>query len=298
MDVSAAFLHADIDEDIYIQAPQGYTEVSRDGSKCVWKLKKAVYGLKQSPSLWNRHISAIFKKLGVEQSLFDLCFFVGKIRGFILAVVFHVDDFLITCPDLETLNMFKEKLKMELRIKDLGEAKMFLGIEIARHRESRTITLSQSKYAKETLAKFGMSEAKPLSTPLPNESIKPFCPEQSQYECPYLQALGAITYLVTWTRPDLAYAASALSQYMMFHNEYHWKLVKHLLRYLNGTINECLTLGGIWDENKIPLSMYCDADHAGDQTTSRSRSGCFILFNDRPIYWKSKKQSVVVQSTL
>ena len=297
MDVSAAFLHADIDADVYIRSPEGYSTYSSDGIQDVWKLKKAVYGLKQSPKLWNNHVTKLLTKLGLKQSLFDLCLFVGKVNGSILAVVFHVDDFLIVCPSLDVLNQFKTQLKNELRIKDLGEAKKFLGIDISRNRTNRTLSLSQSTFAQDILEKFGMEHAKPLSTPLPNESIKPFEPDRGHFECPFLQVIGAITFLVTWTRPDLAYAASALSQFMMNHNEYHWKLVKHLLRYLKGTMNNVLTLGGSWDETKMPLSMYCDADHAGDQTTSRSRSGCFILFNDRPLFWKSKKQSVVVQST-
>jgi histone deacetylase 1/2 len=297
MDVSSAYLHADMPDEVYIHPPQGFTEYTSDNTKLVWKLHKAVYGLKNAPSLWNQHLKSVLSEFNLVASPVDPCLFFLKTSDIFLAVLFHVDDLLLICSSVSYLTDFKARLKTKLKVKDLGDLHHFLGIVFKRDRKKRLLYMNQNVYVNTILDRFNCNDIKPASIPLPNEPIPPFDAEAGIYNCPYMELVGSLNYIVNFTRPELAYATSALSQFMKNHNEVHWKLAKHVLRYLQKTRESNLTLGGYLDPTKHVLTAYCDADHAKNLTDSRSRSGNLILYNNRPIHWLSKKQTTPALST-
>ncbi|XP_019085563.1 PREDICTED: uncharacterized protein LOC109126461 [Camelina sativa] len=187
-------------------------------------------------------------------------------------------------------------------IKDLGELRYFLGIEI--YRSSEGLFLSQRKYTLDLLAETGRLGAKPAATPLKEgyqakrkgESIwakegKPRDPMDEPYEdvTRYRRLVGKLIYL-TITRPDICYAVLQASQYMKAPTKYHWSIVERILSYLKGSPDQ-----GIWmgKNSNAEIVGYCDADYAGDTLDRRSTTGCCTFFGGNLVTWKSKKQKVV-----
>ena len=179
---------------------------------------------------------------------------------------------------------------------DAGEIKTLLGVDIIRYRLNKKIYLSQEKYIRKILEKYNMSNCKPISTPMC--SITKLTRSESKdttQKLPYRELVGALMYLMIASRPDLAYTMSVLSRYLDCYNESHWKAIKRTLRYLSGTTNHFLTLGGnTADPNII---CFADADYGGDIDTGKSTSGYVCLLNDGTVSWFSKKQPTVACST-
>lgn len=299
LDVRSAFLNANIDQEIYIYPPTNYQSYSADGTKLFWKMKKAIYGLKQSSRLWFITCRKLLCDYGFQVSASDPCIFVYRESGGIAVIDIHVDDMILATSLKMTASAVKEYLMDKLPIKDLGANKNFLGVNMERNYEERTIRLSQGKYIDSALKKFNMNNAKPSSTPIQsNVAIPIYNPEEPPYTAPYMEAVGSLIYLVTWTRPDIAYAVSIVGQFNAGYNHIHWSMVQRILRYLAGTRQYALELGGIIPEGtKNPIEGFSDADYAGDKEDFKSRSGMLVTFNKRPIFWKTKKQSIVAKST-
>ena len=295
-DVSNAFLHAEIDEEVYVAPPEGYQENDKYGNKMVWKMRKAIYGLKQSPRLWNNLVNEKLKKFGFVKSEYDHCCYYLNRENQDVIVIHHVDDFLVVGHEGDVLKSVKTYLKGSFEIKEMGPTDTFLNIHLRRDRKNKTIYLSQEHYAREVLKRFKFEDAKPLSTPLPCEVIKPFDEEEGQYHCNYMEILGSLNYLANFTRPDIQYTVSKLSEYMMKHNRHHYRLLTNVLRYLQGTMELSLKLNS-GETKELVISAYSDADFAGDSSDSKSRTGSVVLVNECPISWSSKKQPVVAMST-
>lgn len=103
--------------------------------------------------------------------------------------------------------------------------------------------MTQEHYIDEKLNEFGMMESRGAWFPLPNDKIPEFSQEKGIYRCPYQELVGSQQYLVAWSRPDIAYATSKLAEFTKDHNEIHWTLSKHVLRYLKRTKKNSLELG-------------------------------------------------------
>ena len=117
--------------------------------------------------------------------------------------------------------------------------------------------------------------------------------EQAMKSVPYSSGVGSLMYAMTTTRPDIAYAVSVLSSYMANPGQQHWIALKRVLRYLQGTRNYGLVLGG----SSVELSGWCDADWANDKDTRRSVSGYIFNIGDGVISWQSKRQPTVAMSS-
>lgn len=173
MDAVCAFLQGEVDETIFMVQPTGFVV----GSK-VCKLKKALYGLKQASRQWNKTLHSALKKFGMKQCLVDPCVYykVCGVKRTYLAI--YVDDFILFSNDLETKVFLKSELENRFQMKDLGEAKFCVGIRIARDREHGFIFLDQERHIVDLLAKFNMSDCKPVSTPcdVNKKLTKDMCP--------------------------------------------------------------------------------------------------------------------------
>uniref|UniRef100_A0A803N377 Reverse transcriptase Ty1/copia-type domain-containing protein n=1 Tax=Chenopodium quinoa TaxID=63459 RepID=A0A803N377_CHEQI len=186
------------------------------------------------------------------------------------------DDMLVACKNMIEVNNLKRLLSSEFDMKDLGEAKKILGIEIIRDRSADVLYLSQRRYIEKVLERFSMMHAKPVSTPLGShfKLSKELCPQSKEEEkdmahIPYTSAVGSVMYSMVCSRPDIAHAVSMVSRYMSRPGKVHWEVVKWLLRYFKGTSNVCLEFGR--DANG--LIGCCDLDYGGGLDDRKSTSG-------------------------
>lgn len=304
MDVKSAFLHGDIDEQVYVELPTGWElfpdVFDAESGECVLHLQKALYGLKQSPRLWQLTLKAALEKLGYIPLFADQSVYRNAETG--LIIITYVDDFLLIGPQGEALGKLKEQLSKEFDMKDLGPCEYFLGVRITRGKGSGQITLCQDAYVRKTLKDFGMENCKAVTTPLDPGAIETLVPYQGsapkdQIEL-YQSLVGRINYLAQQTRCDLAFAASALSRFLVNPSPAHIKAGKRVLQYLKGTEMYSITLGGPqYIPNWIDIRLYTDSDYAGDRHTYRSTSGYVVFMAGGPVSWQSKRQSVVAQSS-
>lgn len=148
-----------------------------------------------------------------------------------------------------------------------------------------------------------MSDCKPVSTPLdPSEKLSSDMSPKTREEweemrqVPYINILGAVAYIAVATRPDIAYAVSVLARFSKDPGLKHWKALKHLLRYLKGTLKYKLTYSPSSDSNEM-FTAFCDADHGGNPDNGRLTSGFVIKMGTGAISWMSRLQAFVTLST-
>ena len=192
----------------------------------------------------------------------------------------------------QALEDTKAKLLIPFEGRDLAPATFFLGMDIHRDRQARTISLGQSRLTKDLLEQYGMTECKPLSIPL-SPSIK-LTKEGEPLDtavCGYPQLIGSLMYLSVCTRPDISQAVGALARYMACPTVTHWQAAKGVLRYISGTAHYGITFNG------LDLEAYCDADYAGDLDTRRSTTGYVFILGGGAISWSSRLQPTVAAST-
>jgi len=259
MDVKTAFLNGTINEEIYMNLPQG---VSINGEN-VCKLNKAIYGLKQAARYWFEGFELALKECEFANSPVDHCIYIldrGDIKENIY-VLLHVDDVVIATPDMTRMNNFKKYLMEKFRMTVLKEIRHFSGIRIVM--QENKICLSQAAYVKRVLNKFNMNDCNAVSTPLPNklnyESLN------SDENCSALcrNLIGCLMYIMLCTRPDLATAVNILSRYSSKNNSELWQCLKRVLKYLKGRINMKL----IFKKNAVfenTLVGYVDSDWGGN----------------------------------
>ncbi|XP_044485332.1 uncharacterized mitochondrial protein AtMg00810-like [Mangifera indica] len=299
MDVHNAFLHGDLDEEIYMEVPPGIRRQGEDNLVC--RLRKSLYGLKQASRQWNTKITEALITLGFKQSKHDYALFTkGQGKSFICLVV-YVDDILITGNDTIAIEQLKSHLHKSFRIKDLGSPKYFLGIEIARSADG--IVLSQRKYALELIADTGLSACKPSIIPVEqnvkltsqeydrNSETADDSPLQDHLE--YQRLVGRLIYL-TMTRPDISYAVQILSQFMHAPKQSHMDAALKVIKYLKG----CPGLGLLFPRDKnLKVMAYCDSDWGTCPMTRKSLTGFCVKLGDSLISWKTKKQPTVSLSS-
>lgn len=288
MDVATAFLYGDVEETVFVEQPTGFEEGGEDE---VCELDKALYGLKQSPRIWYNTLAAFLKTLGYNPLDSDLSVFVKETTF----VAVYVDDLLIVGPDKEAIRSLKEALNERFKMTDLGPCKFYLGMELRRDRANRTIYLNQRAYIKEVLTKYNLwSDTKTTGVPM---TVKlEASPEgyvaSEEMKVKYQSAVGSLMYAMLGTRPDIAYAVSAVSRYASNPHEVHWQAVIRIMRYLRGTIEYELVFSG----PMTSLVGYSDSDWGGD-SSRRSTSGFVFNVGSGAITWQSKRQRVVALST-
>lgn len=293
-DVKTAFLNGELQEDIYMYAPKGLTI---DPGK-VLKLKKALYGLKQAAKCWNDQFNKFMCKLGFVMSDNDTCLYVKKDKDKFVYLLLYVDDIIVTSDDQELLNHMRDELKCTFKIKDKGNLKYFLGIEINYDKDKGHLKLSQQRYTEKLLEKFNMINCKPSLVPLdPNFTFVPTENKNIICEKPYRELLGSLMYLMLGTRPDLCFAVNYFCRYQNNFNDELWFQLKNVLRYLRGTVNFGLVYTRQCQLDQFKLTCFVDSDWAGDKADRKSVSGFLYKFNEDIICWSTRKQPCVSLST-
>lgn len=301
-DVTGAYLKGDLEEELYMRVTEG-VDVKGLTEK-IWRLLKPLYGLKQSGRQWKKKLDEIMRDLGFEKSAADDCLYVLKEDGkVVLLVLVYVNDGIVAGPDHSRVVKFKKELNKHTLITDGGKLHYLLGIRFRRDRKLCTITLDQSAYTSEILRQFGMQDSAPVRTPLnPKERLtaaqSPTTDAEQRsvrdaYGFAYLEAVGSLLYNCQ-TRPDIAHAVGVLARYGSNPGKAHFEALKRVLRYLRGTHNYGLTLGG--SEHKEDLIGWTEADWADDEDTRRSTSGFVFEVAGGAVLWSSKRQPTVALS--
>ena len=289
MDVSNAFLHGDLQEDIYMTPPPGLLPPS-DTRVC--KLSKSIYGLKQANRNWYQKLSAVLLNFNYTQSEVDHTLFFQSTETSYSCLLVYVDDLIITGNDPTAIDALKLHLHRHFNIKDLGKLKYFLGIEVSQSAEG--IFISQRKYALDILHEFDQLGAAPSRIPMSHNS-QPCQGRDPPLNNPekFRRLIGKLLYL-TVTRPDISFSVAYLSQFLSTPLQSHFQSGLKILKY----IKQAPGNGLLYKRNaSLQLHTFCDADWADCPTTRRSVSGYCILLGSTAISWKSKKQNTVSRSS-
>ena len=295
MDVKTAFLNGDLHENVYMAQPEG-----KEHMGC--RLKKSIYGLRQASRQWYLKFDEVIRKFNFKENEVDNCIYIKTSGSKFIILVLYVDDILLASSDLDMLYETKRFLSSNFDMKDLGDASYVLGIEIHRDKSKGTLGLSQRAYIDKVLKRYNMHNCS--STPAPIVKGDKF----GQFQCPknklefdqiktiaYASAVGSIMYAQVCTRPDLAYVTGMLGRYQSNPGLDHWKAVKKVMRYLQGTKNHMLTYR---KTDNLEIMGYSDADFAGCKDTKRSTSGYIFTLAGGAISWKSCKQTLIASSTM
>jgi hypothetical protein len=293
MDVVTAFLAGELEEEIYMEQPEGF-RVRTDEEDLVCLLRKSLYGLKQAPRVWNRKIRRFLESIGFLPTYSDPCVYVNEETGVIIAM--WVDDLVIFGKNLKDVDDLKAKLKAEYEMKDLGELNYFLGVQVHRDKAQKLIHINQSGYNRTILERFGMADSNPARTPLPGgchltkATTNDVLTDQKEYQ----SMVGSLMYAMLATRPDLAQCIQQISQYSQMPITTHQKAAKYALRYLKGTMNEGITFNG-----NLGLKLECWSDASwGGEEGRESVSGFVFTIAGGAVSYSSKKQgSVALSST-
>jgi hypothetical protein len=290
MDVVTAYLEGPLDEEIYLQPPEGL-DIGRDNAI---RLKRGLYGLKQSGRNWNKLITTFFEGLGLYAIPADQSVFISKDGTLIVAL--YVDDLLIMAKTEDEITSIKRKLTDRFNMKDLGIAKYLLGIRID-YKADGSIVIDQKHYIEEMLREFDLEDIG-RSTFIPAAGYTSLTPREPT-DIPtdnreYQRLIGKLNWLVRATRADIAFATQRLSQYSINPTKRHLGAALYILKYLGTTrdLAICFDPKG----NSEPIG-YADSDYAADSTTRKSTMGYVFTLANGPISWSSKLQRSVSTST-
>ena len=296
-DVKSAFTCAKLDEVIYIQQPTGFEVPGSE--KLVCRLNKALYGLKQSARAWEQHLKRLLAKLAIIPLKIDQSVYIST-TGTPIILSTHVDDLLVLSPYKKRVIEVLDALNKDIPVKDLGDAETFLGMQIIRDRQAKSLILHQTAYTERTIKKFrpklAVKEAATGNTvPVPvGYDIDQYDGIQSpEATNQYQQEVGSLLYLAGKTRPDIAYAVGLLSRYSSNPGPQHQKLADQLWKYLATTPS----LGLYFHQMEPNIAQYVDADYGGDKATRRSTTGYISLFRGAAVTWRSTLQKTVALSS-
>ncbi|CAI5458667.1 unnamed protein product [Closterium sp. Yama58-4] len=259
-------LWGSLHEEIWLRRPPGFTGSFPPDTQ--WSLRRPVYGLRQAPREWHDTLRTTLATLGFAPSIADPSLFLRtdtSLPPFYILV--YVDDLVFATADTEALAQVKSELRKRHTCTDLGELRSYLGLQITRDRARRTITLTQSHMVQQVLQRFGFSWSSPQHTPLAtgHSLSAPPSDESVEPSGPYPELVGCLMYLMTCTRPDLAYSLGLLAPGR--HRKVHMDAAKRVLRYLCSTSGMGLVLGG---RSEVVLTGHSDASWVDDQTTQWS----------------------------
>ena len=298
MDVKTAYLNAPIDCVIFMDQPEGFEVVGEGTQRLVCRLRKSLYGLKQSGRNWNNILHKFLVDNLCIRSLIDPCVYFLKNNIEFAMLLIWVDDIIIAANSFKSVDRIKALLKGKFKMKDLGPVKYFLGIEFS-HEEG--IKIRQSRYISKILEKEGMSQCKPRTTPC-EANPSSFNEKNDKDRATltsrkYRELVGSLIYLMTCTRPDISWVVTKLSQHLDKPEDADWVMLKHVLRYLKGTIDHGLYYQK--SKNGLVLTGYSDSDWASSTDDRRSTTGFYYSLNPAgpPVSWKSKKQPTVALSS-
>ncbi|WVZ97826.1 hypothetical protein U9M48_043336 [Paspalum notatum var. saurae] len=290
IDVKFAFLNRFIEEEVYVRQPFGF-ESARFPDR-VYKLRKALCGLKQAPRAWYARLKSFLLKSGFVMGSVDKTLFLLSRGGDTLIVQIYVDDIIFGGSSHALVSIFAEQMSREFEMSLMGELPFFLGLQIKQSPEGTFV--HQAKYTRDILKKFEMGDSKPMTTPMSTNTALDADEDGSAVnQKEFREMIGSLLYL-TATRPDIQFAVYLCARYQASPRTSHRQAVKRIFRYLKFTPEL-----GLWYSSGSSLSLkgFSDADHAGYRIDRKSTSGTCLVLGTSLVSWSSCKQASVSLST-
>jgi hypothetical protein len=314
LDFVLAYTQADIERDLYMKLPAGFsvpgrTITEQDRKDYVLKLEKNLYGQKQAGRVWYLHLRKNLLKLGFKPSEHDECvFYYGK-----TTFIVYTDDTILLGPDKQEIDTLVKRLGKTFKIEDQGDLSDYLGIKIERKPDGTiewtqpTLTQSILKDLKLDGEEIKGRQNKPKVKPIPANTSVPLTdhkdsPDHDPKDFEYRHVIGKLLYLEKSTRPDISCAVHQCARHCANPKIQHTAAVKRIGRYLLGTKDK----GLIMKPNQEGMECWVDAAHASewnnktasnDPSTARSRMGYVITYAGCPMHWSSKMQTEIALST-
>ena len=300
MDVKTAFLNGELEEEVYMKQPEGFS--SSRGEHLVCKLKKSIYGLKQASRQWYLKFHDVISSFEFVENIMDQCIYQKVSGSKICFLILYVDDILLATNDKGLLYEVKQFLSENFDMKDMGDASYVIGIKIHRDRFQGILGLSQETYINKVLERFRMKDCSPSIAPIVkgdkfnlNQCPRNDLEREQMKNIPYASAVGSLMYAQVCTRPDIAFVVGMLGRYQSNPGVDHWKAAKKVLRYLQGTKDYMLTYRRT--EN-LEVIGYSDSDYAGCIDSLKSTSGYVFMLASGAVSWRSAKQTLIATSTM
>ena len=288
--VKTAFLHGELKETVYVSQPEGY--IKKGNEHKVYRLSKALYGLRQAPRAWNTKLDGILKSMRFQKCMKEPSVYRKNEGANLLILAIYVDDLFVTGTNLSMIERFKFEMSKNFEMSDLGKLTYYLGIEVKQ--EKSGITINQEAYARHILEEAGLEDCNPTHIPMePGNKLSKAEDEPEIDPTQYRKVVGCLRYLLQ-TRPDMAYAVGVVSRYMQDPREPHGGAIKHILRYLQGTVGYIIKYERMRQNRLIG---YSDSSHNVDLYDGRSTTGHIFYYGSSPITWCSQKQDTVALSS-
>lgn len=299
-DVTAAFLHATMgeNENVFVRMPLGFRQQGK-----VLKLKRTLYGLRQSPRAFWKYMVEKMEQCNMPQSEFDPCLFVGEK----VICICYVDDIIFWAKDeadIHNLAMQLRDVGVDLEQED--DAAGFLGVRMERDPTTGLLEMKQEGLINRVIEAMGLDVGiiSPKWTPAEGSPlVKDAEGEPSDPSFSYSSVVGMLLYLSGHSRPDIAYAVNCAARYMFNPKKSHQEALKRIGRYLKATRDRGLVIN---PSSNLKIDAYPDADFAGmygyekhdDPSCVKSRTGFVINVADCPVLWQSKLQTETALSTM
>nr|GEZ29180.1 retrovirus-related Pol polyprotein from transposon TNT 1-94 [Tanacetum cinerariifolium] len=290
MDVKTTFLHGTLKEEVYMCQPEGFIDADHPGH--VYKLKKALYRLKQAPRAWYDELWMFLLQNHFFKGTIDPTLFIRRFDNDILVVQVYVNDIIFGSTHPRYTQLFSDLMKSRFEMSMMGEMTFFLGLQV--NQSPCGIFINQSNYVLDILKKYRMESSDPVGTPMEinikHDLDKNGTPVDATK---YHSIIGALMYL-TSSIPDIVYAPCLCAWYQAKPTEKHLKEVKRIFRYLQGTVNTglCYT-----KDSGFELTGFSDADYAGCKDTFKSTFGGAQFLGEKLVSWPLKKQDCMALST-
>ncbi|KAE9161058.1 Retrovirus-related Pol polyprotein from transposon TNT 1-94 [Phytophthora fragariae] len=298
LDADTAFLNSELKDRVYMEVPFGI-ENARDYQ---YQLNKAIYGLMQAASAWNKTIHRVFLGNGFKSCGADQCVYVKRSKNGFIYVCLYVDDMIIAAKTSEDIREVKDALKNAFKMKELGPAKFILGMEIDHDMTAGTLKIKQTRYIDDVVERFGQENAKPVDNPCAaglklskTQSPGTDAEQNAMRSKPYRSLIGCLLYITTCTRPDIAFMATQLSRFLENPGQQHWNAAVRVLRYLKSARQHGIIYQG--GTHSVTLKAYSDADWGTNLDDRRSVSGVMVMIGNAPVVFKSKFQRTVALSS-
>ncbi|GJT96506.1 retrovirus-related pol polyprotein from transposon TNT 1-94 [Tanacetum coccineum] len=290
MDVKTAFLNGELNKVVYVSQPKGF--VDPEHPTHVYRLKKALYRLKQAPRAWYDKLSKYLISTGFMKGVVDPTLFTRKIGKHILLVQIYVDDIIFASTNPKSCQLFAHEMNSTFPMSMMGQMSFFLGLQVLQN--PRGIFINQSKYALEILKIYGFDSSTPIDTPMVERPNLDEDRGGKLIDPTHFRGMVSSLMYLSASRPDIVFAICMCARYQAKPTDKHLHAIKRIFRYLKRTIHM-----GLWypKDSGFALKSFADADYAGCQDTRRSTSGSAQFLGDRLVSWSSKKQKSTAIST-
>ncbi|GJT47683.1 ribonuclease H-like domain, reverse transcriptase, RNA-dependent DNA polymerase [Tanacetum coccineum] len=290
LDVKFAFLHGDLKEEVYVTQPEGF--IKRQDNGKVYRLIKALYGLRQAPRAWNIKLDNTLKSLDFKKCALEQAIYTKTSKDSTLLIGVYVDDLIITGTPKKEIDKFKAQMEEKFKMSDLGLLAYYLGIEVTQ--TNGDISIKQSAYASKILKEAGMLDCNETLIPMDLGTRLTKINEGTMVNSTkYRSLIGCLRYLLH-TRPDLSYSVGLLSRFMQEPREQHMKAIRQVLRYVKGTKDYGITYKHN-EGNKI--HGFSDSSYGVNTQEGKGTTGIIFYYGESPISWSTQKQATVALSS-